>query len=131
MKILKKNFGGYLSKKIWFPVCSFFLSHHVNVRTSKFWRKSKETKRNFFRKFTKGIYGFDLGKKKFKNISCLCTFKQRRLSASPFICSVNLPGCQVRSDAEPAQYRRASAAWRNSLCLKTRKPSPPCCVYQS
>ncbi len=31
------------------------LSHRVNVRTSKFWRKSKETKRNFFRKFTKGI----------------------------------------------------------------------------
>jgi hypothetical protein len=51
------------------------LSHRVNVRTSKFWRKSKETKRKFFRKFTKGIQGFDLGKKKFKNISCLCTFK--------------------------------------------------------
>ncbi len=23
VKILKKNFFGYLSKKIWFPVCSF------------------------------------------------------------------------------------------------------------
>jgi len=31
------------------------LSHRENVRTSKFWRKSKETKRNFFQKFTKGI----------------------------------------------------------------------------
>jgi hypothetical protein len=40
------------------------LSHRVNVRTSKFWRKSKETKRNIFQKFTKGIYGFDLGQKK-------------------------------------------------------------------
>jgi hypothetical protein len=50
------------------------LSHRENVRTSKFWRKSKEKKRNFFRKFTKGIQGFHLGKKKFKIISCLCTF---------------------------------------------------------
>ncbi len=31
------------------------LSHRGNVRTSKFWRKSKEKKLNFFRKFTKGI----------------------------------------------------------------------------
>ncbi len=51
------------------------LSHHENVRTSKFWRKSKEKKRNFFWKFTKGIYGFDFGQKKIKIISCLCTFK--------------------------------------------------------
>ncbi len=51
------------------------LSHRGNVRTSKFWRKSKEKKRIFFRKFTKGTYGFDLGQKKFKIISCLCTFK--------------------------------------------------------
>jgi hypothetical protein len=31
------------------------LSHRRNVRTSKFWRKSKEKKQIFFRKFTKGI----------------------------------------------------------------------------
>ena len=31
------------------------LSHRGNVRTSKFWRKSKEKKQNFFQKFTKGI----------------------------------------------------------------------------
>ncbi len=31
------------------------LSHRENVQTSKFWRKSKEKKRNFFRKFTKSI----------------------------------------------------------------------------
>ncbi len=39
------------------------LSHRENVRTSKFWQKSKEKKRNFFQKFTKGIKGFDLGEK--------------------------------------------------------------------
>jgi hypothetical protein len=43
------------------------LSHRGNVRTSKFWRKSKEQKRIFFRKFTKGIEGFDLGQKKIHN----------------------------------------------------------------
>jgi hypothetical protein len=31
------------------------LSHRGNVRTSKFWRKSKEKKQKKFRKFTKGI----------------------------------------------------------------------------
>jgi hypothetical protein len=51
------------------------LSHRGNVRTSKFWRKSKEKKRIFFRKFTKGILGFGLGQNKLKIISCLCTFK--------------------------------------------------------
>ena len=30
------------------------LSHHGNVRTSKFWRKSKEKKRNFFVKIYEG-----------------------------------------------------------------------------
>ncbi len=42
------------------------LRHRKNVRPSKFWRKSKEKKRIFFRKFTKGIQGFDLGKKNSK-----------------------------------------------------------------
>jgi hypothetical protein len=48
------------------------LSHRGNVQTSKFWRKSKEKKRNFFRKFTMGIKGFDLGKKKNSKISHAC-----------------------------------------------------------
>ncbi len=39
------------------------LSHRENVRTSKFWRKSKDKKQKIFRKFTKGIWGFDLRKK--------------------------------------------------------------------
>jgi hypothetical protein len=52
VKILKKSFFGYLSKKNLVPR---MLSRLVNVRTSKFWRKSKESKRNFFRKFTKGL----------------------------------------------------------------------------
>jgi hypothetical protein len=47
VKILEKKFFGYLVPRM--------LSHRGNVRTSKFWRKSKEKKRNFFRKFTKGI----------------------------------------------------------------------------
>jgi hypothetical protein len=52
VKILKKNFF-LISLKI--SLVPRMLSHRVNVQTSKFWRKSKETKRNFFRKFTKGI----------------------------------------------------------------------------
>jgi hypothetical protein len=48
------------------------LSHRGNVRTSKFWRKSKEKKQKKFRKFTKGILGFDLGQKKKSKLSHAC-----------------------------------------------------------
>ncbi len=45
VKILKeKNFWISLKKNL----VPRMLSHRVNVRTSKFWRKSKETRRNFF-----------------------------------------------------------------------------------
>jgi hypothetical protein len=64
VKILKKkNFWISLKKNL----VPRMLSHRGNVRTSKFWRKSKEKKRNFFQKFTKGINGFDLGQKKIPN----------------------------------------------------------------
>ena len=52
VKILKKIFLLDISQKNLVPR---MLSHRVNVRTSKFWRKSKETKQKNFRKFTKGI----------------------------------------------------------------------------
>jgi hypothetical protein len=51
-KILKKKIFLDTSQKNLVPR---MLSHRVNVRTSKFWRKSKETKQNLFRKFTKSI----------------------------------------------------------------------------
>jgi hypothetical protein len=47
VKILKKkNFWVSLKKNL----VPRMLSHRVNIRTSKFWRKSMEKKRNFFRK---------------------------------------------------------------------------------
>jgi hypothetical protein len=52
VKILKKKFFWIPLKKNLVPR---MLSHRGNVRSSKFWRKSKEKKRNFFRKLTKGI----------------------------------------------------------------------------
>jgi hypothetical protein len=52
VKILKKKIFWISLKKNLVPR---MLSHRGNVRTQKFWRKSKEKKRNFFRKFTKGI----------------------------------------------------------------------------
>ncbi len=47
----EKNFWISLKKNL----VPRMLSHRGNVRTSKFWRKSKEKKPNFFRKFTMGI----------------------------------------------------------------------------
>ncbi len=52
VKILKEKFVGISLKKNLVPR---MLSNRGNVRTSKFWRKSKQKKRNFFRKFTKAI----------------------------------------------------------------------------
>jgi len=50
VKILIENFG-YLSKKL----VPRMLSHCGNVRTSKFWRKSSETKKKtFFPKIYEG-----------------------------------------------------------------------------
>jgi hypothetical protein len=51
VKILKKKNFGYLSKKNLVPR---MLSHRGNVGTLKFWRKSKEKKRNFFAKIYEG-----------------------------------------------------------------------------
>ncbi len=51
------------------------LSHRGNVRTSKFLRKSKEKKRFFFSKIYEGHIRIWFRWKKFKIISCLCTFK--------------------------------------------------------
>jgi hypothetical protein len=73
LKIRRKKFFLDISQK---KFGSAYAQSPRKCSTSKFWQKSKETKRNFFRKFTKGIKGFDLGQKKIqKNISCLCTFK--------------------------------------------------------
>jgi hypothetical protein len=52
VKILKNKIFWISLKKNLVPR---LLSHCGNIRTSKFWRKSKEEKRIFFRKFTKGI----------------------------------------------------------------------------
>jgi hypothetical protein len=61
VKILKKQIFWLSLQKYLVPR---MLSHRVNVRTSKFWRKSKETMQNFFRKLNKGIYRLDFGQKK-------------------------------------------------------------------
>jgi hypothetical protein len=52
VKILKKKNFWIAHQKNLVPL---MISHRRNVRTSKFWRKSKIKKRNFIRKFTKGI----------------------------------------------------------------------------
>jgi hypothetical protein len=50
VKILEKNVGISLKKNL----VPRMLCHRGNVRTSKFWRKSKEKNRNFFSKIYEG-----------------------------------------------------------------------------
>jgi hypothetical protein len=52
VKILKKTNFWIANQKNLIP---HMFSHRGNIRTSKFWRKSKEKKRNFVRKFTMDI----------------------------------------------------------------------------
>jgi hypothetical protein len=78
VNFMKKKFLGYLQNKL----VPCMLSHCENVRTSKFWQKSKEKKRNFFQKFTRGIKRFDLGQEKLRIISCLCTFNSEHYATT-------------------------------------------------
>jgi hypothetical protein len=71
VKILKKKFFGYLSKKFGFA----YAQSPRKCSNFEILAKIEGNEAKFFRKFTKGILGFDLGPKKFKNISYLCTFK--------------------------------------------------------
>ncbi len=57
VNFMKKKFLGYLQNKL----VPCMLSHRENVRTSKFWQKSKEKKLIFLKQFTRGIKRFDLG----------------------------------------------------------------------
>jgi hypothetical protein len=70
---LKKTFFGYLSKKIWFRVCS------VTAKMFEL-RKSGENRRKrsefFLENLPKEYKDLILVKKKFKIISCLCTFNR-------------------------------------------------------
>jgi hypothetical protein len=73
VKILKKKIFWISLKKNLVPL---MLSHRGNVRTSKFWRKSKEKKRIFFENLRRAYKDLIKVKKKFKIISCLCTFNE-------------------------------------------------------
>ncbi len=61
VKILGKKIFGYLSKKIWFRVCSATAEMFEHRNSGKNRKKRSEI---FVEKFTKGLKGFDLGQKK-------------------------------------------------------------------
>ena len=73
VKILKKNFFGYLSTKIWFRVCSVTAEMFEHRNSGENRRKSSEI---FFENLRKAYKDLIKVKKKFKIISCLCTFKR-------------------------------------------------------
>jgi hypothetical protein len=108
VKILKKNVLDSSSNKF----IPRMLSHRGNVRTSKFWQKSKEKNPIFFRKFTKDIKGFDLGQKKFKIISCLCTFKINICMCSYRPVNFILVACVQKLKKELLPLNILSALWR-------------------
>ncbi len=71
VKILRKNSFGYLIKKIQFPVCSVTAELFEHRNSGKNRRKRNE----FFSENLRRAYNLIQVKKKFKIISCLCTFK--------------------------------------------------------
>jgi hypothetical protein len=72
MKILKKKFFGYLSTKIWFRVCSVTAEMFEHRNSGENRRKISEI---FFSNLRRAYKDLIQAKKKFKIISCLCTFK--------------------------------------------------------
>jgi hypothetical protein len=72
VNILKKKFFGYLSKKIWFRVCSVTAKMFELRNSGENRRKRSEF---FFENLPREYKDLILVKKKFKIISCLCTFK--------------------------------------------------------
>jgi hypothetical protein len=75
VNILKKNFFGYLSKKIWFRVCSVTAKMFELRNSGENRRKRSEI---FFENLPREYKDLILVKKKFKIISCLCTFNQEQ-----------------------------------------------------
>ncbi len=86
VKILKKKMFWISLKKNLVPR---MLSHRGNIRTSKFWRKSKEKRRNFFSKIYKGHIRIWFRSKKNSKLSHACV----PLKMSWFVKIP--PGCQV------------------------------------
>ncbi len=69
---IKKNFK-YFETKTCFCVCS------VIAKMFEQWNSCKNQKKKITKileYWPKVIYGFDLGHKNFKTVSCLCTFQQ-------------------------------------------------------
>ena len=73
VNVLKKKFFGYLSKKIWFRVCSVTAKMFELRNSGENRRKRSEI---FFENLPREYKDLILVKKKFKIISCLCTFKE-------------------------------------------------------
>jgi hypothetical protein len=69
VKILEKKFFWISLKKNLVPR---MLSHRGNIRTSKFWRKSKEKKRKIFSKIYEGHIRIWFRSKKYSKLSHAC-----------------------------------------------------------
>ncbi len=72
VNILKEKFFGYLSKKFWFRVCSVTAKMFELQNSGENRRKRSEI---FLENLPREYKDLILAKKKFKIISCLCTFK--------------------------------------------------------
>ncbi len=81
---------------------------NINVRTSKIWRKSKETKRNFFENLPGAYKDLIQVKKKFKNISCLCTFKAKNQPNLFWL--RNPPNCRSSVEQQQSLLTRFNAS---------------------
>ena len=103
VKILQKNFFGYLSKKIWFCVCSVPAEMFEHRNSGENRRKRSEF---FFENLRRAYKDLIQVKKKFKIISCLCTFK---------VSKGKLIGCRTMK-----RFQECYA-----LCFSLPLPPPP------
>ncbi len=103
VKILKKNYFGYLSKKIWFRVCSVTAEMFEHRNSGENRRKRSEILFENLRRAYKDLIQV---KKKFKIISCLCTFKV----LNPF-CDAAIEKTSVMQQYRVQLHRQELTGW--------------------
>ncbi len=114
VKILKKKFLGISQKNL----VPRMLCHRGNVWTSKFWRKSKEKKRNFISKIYEGHIRIWLRSKKNSKLSHACV----PLSSSS--------GCTQKDGKERQQttFWRGGREWARNRSIR---PQESLVLYKS
>ncbi len=123
VKILKKKIFWISLKKIWFRVCSVTAEMLEHRNSGENRKKRSEI---FFEHLRRAYKDLIQVKKKFKIISCLCTFN-RYILVLPYLKAFSLLGARQNAPFEMTAWKEASSSgiasmspWTNTALLQPR-----------